>query len=148
FHIVVRPVNDPPIAQPQTAYLNEDTPTPITLTGSDVEGDALTYRVTPPAHGTLSGIPPHLMYVPALNYLGPDSFAFIANDGQADSAPGVVGIQIAPVNDAPIAGAELFSPTRVNFAGNTGFMLIAPDNSSGSVICDASASSDVENDPL
>ena len=37
----------------------EDTATGITLTGSDVDGKALTYAVTtPPTHGTLSGTSP------------------------------------------------------------------------------------------
>src|SRR4029078_711807 len=54
--ITVRPVNDAPGANDQTVATDEDTPLAITLTASDIEGDALTYTVlTPPAHGTLSG---------------------------------------------------------------------------------------------
>jgi hypothetical protein len=148
FRITVRPVNDAPIAQPQTISLNEDTAASIALAAFDEDGDALTYHVTSPAHGTLRGVAPKLVYQPSPNYFGADNFTFTANDGLADSTPAVVQIQVAPVNDAPVAGAELFSPARLTFTGSSNFVLLAPDNSRGSVICDASLSTDIENDPL
>jgi hypothetical protein len=148
FRITVRAVNDAPIAYPQAVSLDEDTVAPITLAASDVEGDALTYRVTTPTHGTLSGVASHLFYHPSLNYIGPDSFTFIANDGQVDSTAAVVSIQIAPINDAPAAGMELFSPARLTFTGSSNFVLLASNNSRGQVICDASPSTDIENDLL
>jgi len=42
-------------------------------------------------------------YTPALNYNGSDSFTFQANDGTADSNAATVTIDVAAVNDAPIA---------------------------------------------
>ena len=79
----------------------------ITLTGSDVDGDRLTYSVvTSPAHGTLSGTAPNLTYTPAANYNGADSFTFKVNDGQADSAPATVSITVTAVNHAPVANAQ------------------------------------------
>lgn len=39
---------------------------------------------------------------PALNYFGPDSFTFKANDGFADSQPASVTITVIAVNDAPL----------------------------------------------
>jgi len=148
FRITVLPVNDSPIARPQTVSLDEDSAAAITLAASDVEGNALTYHVTPPSHGTLSGVAPNLYYHPSLNYFGPDSFTFTANDGQADSTAAVVNIQILPVNDAPTAIADLTSPTHLTFTGMSNLVLLAPDNTGGRVICDASSSTDVENDTL
>ena len=85
----------------------EDTRQAITLTGSDVDGDTLTFSVvTAPAHGTLSGTAPNLTYTPAANYNGPDSFTFKVNDGPADSAAATVSITVTPVNDAPVATAQ------------------------------------------
>ncbi len=105
--ITVNPVNDAPVADAQSASTNEDTAKVITLSGSDVDGDALTFQVTgSPAHGTLSGTAPNLTYTPAANYNGPDSFQFVVNDGTVNSSPAAVSITINPVNDAPVADAQ------------------------------------------
>jgi hypothetical protein len=72
-----------------------NTPVPIMLTGSDPDGDPLTYAiVTPPSHGTLSGTAPNLTYTPTAGYTGPDSFAFTVNDGHATSAAAQVSITV------------------------------------------------------
>ncbi len=53
--ITITAVNDPPVANAQSVTTAEDTAKAITLTGSDVDGDALTYSVvTTTGHGTLS----------------------------------------------------------------------------------------------
>jgi hypothetical protein len=105
--ITVTPVNDPPVANPQSVTTPEDTATAITLTASDVDGDTLTYSVVAgPAHGVLSGTAPNLTYTPAANYNGPDSFTFKANDGTVDSNIATISITITPVNDAPVANAQ------------------------------------------
>jgi hypothetical protein len=90
--------------------LNEDTTKAITLTATDVDGDPLTFTiVTPPAHGTLSGIAPSVTYVPAANYNGPDSFTFKANDGSLDSNIATVSLTVNPVNDAPVAQSASYT---------------------------------------
>ena len=105
--ITVEVPNTPPHANDLTVSTNEDTPTPITLTGSDAENNALTFTVvTQPAHGTLTGTAPNLTYSPAANYNGPDSLTYKANDGRVDSATATVSISVTPVNDAPVAGSQ------------------------------------------
>jgi hypothetical protein len=95
------------MADDQAVATDEDTPLPIVLTASDVEGDVLTYAtVTEPAHGTLTGTGPNRTYRPALNYNGPDSFTFKVNDGQTDSNIATVTITVRPVNDAPTAQGQ------------------------------------------
>ncbi|HZO85899.1 MAG TPA: Ig-like domain-containing protein, partial [Verrucomicrobiae bacterium] len=102
--LTVRPVNSAPIAQPDSLSLDEDGVVDILLRGSDAEGSPLTFSiVTPPAHGVLTGTPPAVRYVPSANYNGGDSFTFKVNDGTLDSAPALVTIAIAAVNDAPVA---------------------------------------------
>jgi len=52
----------------------EDTPTGITLSAVDVDGNAITFTLlSSPTHGTLTGTIPNLIYTPSLNYNGPDS---------------------------------------------------------------------------
>ena len=86
--ITVTPVNDAPVA---TRAGGDDGgghgSAAVTLSGTDVDGDALSYAVVQqPAHGTLAGTAPNLTYTPAANYNGPDSFTFTVSDGQATSA--------------------------------------------------------------
>ncbi|HEX8705149.1 MAG TPA: Ig-like domain-containing protein, partial [Myxococcaceae bacterium] len=105
--ITITPVNDAPTATPQSAIALEETAKVITLTGTDPEGDALTFAVASgPAHGTITGTPPTITYTPAVDYIGPDSFTFTASDGQGTSAPATVSITILAENDPPVATAQ------------------------------------------
>ncbi|MGN6184628.1 MAG: tandem-95 repeat protein [Thermoanaerobaculia bacterium] len=108
--------NTPPVANDVTASTNEDTAVTITLSGSDVDGDPLTFSiVTPPANGTLGPVVPTgpttatVNYTPNLNYFGTDSFVYQANDGNGGTDNATVTITIAPVNDPPsfLAGATV-----------------------------------------
>ncbi len=101
--ITVTTLNRAPVAVASSRTLNEDTPVAVTLSGTDPDGDSLTYTVTvPPANGTLSGTLPNLIYRPATNYFGTDSFQFTVSDGSLVSAPATVSLTISPVNDVPV----------------------------------------------
>ena len=98
------PVNDPPTADNQSLTTDEDTALAITLTGSDIESDPLTFQiVNGPSHGSLSGTAPNLVYTPESDYYGSDSFTFVARDGVANSLPATISLIVNPVNDAPVA---------------------------------------------
>jgi len=62
----------------------------MTLTGSDVENDTLTFAiVTNPTNGVLGGFNPNtgaITYTPNTNFNGADSFTFRVNDGQTNSS--------------------------------------------------------------
>jgi len=111
--VTVTPVNDAPIANDQSVSTLEDTALPITLTGSDVEGNPLTYiLVSGPANGALSGFNTNtgaLTYTPATNYNGADSLVFRVADGTTNSAVATISITVTPVNDAPIANHQSVS---------------------------------------
>ncbi len=99
--------NNPPTANPGSLSTNEDSAAGVTLSGSDPDGNPLTYSVTSaPTHGALSGTAPNLTYTPAANYNGADSFQFVVNDGQVSSSPATVSITVNPVNDAPVANPQ------------------------------------------
>jgi hypothetical protein len=108
--ITVNPINDAPVASAQSVTTDEDSAKPITLGVTDVDLDSLTFTITTaPAHGTLSGTAPNLIYTPDANYHGADSFAFKANDGTVDSNEATVSITVDPVNDAPVANGQALS---------------------------------------
>jgi uncharacterized protein (TIGR03437 family) len=101
--VSVAELNRPPTATPQDLATDEDTPLVLRLAGSDLDGNALTYRiVTPPLNGGLSGSAPNLTYVPIANFNGSDIFTFVVNDGSVNSAQATVKITVRPVNDAPV----------------------------------------------
>jgi hypothetical protein len=108
--IDVTPVNDAPIADPQAITTDEDIPVNIVLTGSDPDEDPLTFSVvTSPTHGTLNGVAPNLTYTPNPDYNGSDIFLFLVNDGVQNSLPAEVSLAINPVNDEPVADAQLLT---------------------------------------
>lgn len=105
--ITVLNINDLPTALAQTVNVNEDQSVGITLTGSDVDGDALTYTVlNGPSNGVLTGSVPNLTYTPNNNFSGADSFTFKANDGVGDSGSETINIVVNNINDAPIAETQ------------------------------------------
>jgi hypothetical protein len=92
----------PPVAEPQSVSTPKNVAVPITLTGTDPDGDALTYAIgTPPTHGTLSGTAPAVTYTPTTGYTGPDAFTFTVSDGHSTSAPAEVTITVTPPNKPP-----------------------------------------------
>lgn len=102
--IDVLPVNDPPLANDLNLAVNEDASLGITLTGTDVDGDWLTYViVTPPANGSLTGTGANRTYLPSRDFNGRDSFTFRVHDGSLGSSLATVSIEVLPVNDAPVA---------------------------------------------
>jgi hypothetical protein len=110
--ITVISVNDAPVAVAQKISTPEDKALGIFLSANDKDGDALNYSiVSSPTKGILSGTAPNLTYVPNPNANGQDSFAFLANDGTNDSNTATVSISITPVNDAPVAAAQLVAAT-------------------------------------
>ena len=109
--------NATPVAQAQSVTTAEDAPATITLYGGDAYFDTLTYAIaTPPAHGTVSGTPPNVIYTPAPNYNGTDSFTFTVNDGTVTSAAATVSLTITPVNDVTLTNAA------ADYAGYTATM--------------------------
>ena len=116
--------NNQPTADPQSVILDEDTTAAITLTGSDPDGDPITYHIASnPSHGSLSGNPPNLSYTPDSNFNGSDSFTFVVNDGDLNSDPALVSITINPVNDPPTANDQSVStpeniPVEITLTGS------------------------------
>src|SRR5258706_15583368 len=89
----VTPVNDPPIANPQSVVAQINGSVAINLTASDVDGDALTYTIaSQPTNGKLTGTAPNVVYTPKKNFYGSDSFTFTANDGHGGQSTATVSI--------------------------------------------------------
>jgi hypothetical protein len=137
--------NLPPLAQALTnsGYSNHDSV--IQLRGSDPNGDLLSYRVASlPAAGGLyeydagvrgaaitapgtsvSDALGRVIFVPATNALGSPyaTFGCVANDGEADSAPATVTVNVilppAPQLSRAGSGWSSNGIFRVSFSGNS-----------------------------
>jgi hypothetical protein len=96
-------VNKPPTADAKSVTVIEDTPTAITLSGSDPDNDAITaYTIgTAPTKGSLSGTAPNLTYTPNANNTTSDSFTYTVTAGGQTSTAATVSITMTAVNDAP-----------------------------------------------
>lgn len=94
-----------PTAYSQSVSTNEDEEKGIILQGSDDDGDAVTFKITnAPLHGVVKDFNPStgsVKYQPNEDYIGTDSFTFIATSGGDESNPASVSIHITQVNDPP-----------------------------------------------
>ncbi|MBF0451581.1 MAG: tandem-95 repeat protein [Candidatus Magnetomorum sp.] len=78
----------------------EDQAVAFTLPVPDHQSaDSLLFNiVTPPGHGTLSGVAPDLTYTPSDNFNGDDQLTYTINDGPSLT----LKIYVKPVNDTPV----------------------------------------------
>jgi hypothetical protein len=94
--LTLKPVNDPPIATPQTVQTLKNQAIAITLSGTDVDGDSLGYFIsTQPSKGKVSALQGNtLTYTPNANVIGTDTLQFRAKDATNSSNPATVTINI------------------------------------------------------
>jgi DNA/RNA endonuclease G (NUC1) len=135
FEAKLDAINDTaPVASSSSATAAEDNATTITLSATDFNvNNVLTFTVASgPTHGTLGSVAPAscsngictttVIYTPAADYNGPDSFTFNVNDGALDSAsPATVTLNVTEVNDDPIAvndSKQTTEDSTLNFAAS------------------------------
>ncbi len=105
--LTVVPVNDAPVAVNDASSVQEDGSTQLAVLANDtdVDGDALTVTsVGASVHGTavLEG-DGMILYTPAANYKGGDSFTYSISDGSGGTDAATAALTVTPVNDAPVA---------------------------------------------
>uniref|UniRef100_UPI0029812C3B retention module-containing protein n=3 Tax=Photobacterium leiognathi TaxID=553611 RepID=UPI0029812C3B len=122
--VIVTPVNDAPVANPDNFTTDEDTSITVDLTknDSDIDGDKLTVKeingtsVTPGHEQTIvvdNGkiVIAHdggMTFVPSDNYHGDVTVPYTITDGDK-TATSTVTIHVTPVNDAPVANPDSFT---------------------------------------
>ncbi|MDA3945797.1 MAG: tandem-95 repeat protein [Helicobacteraceae bacterium] len=99
---VYDPSNQAPVAIASDFSVVADSVIQTPLDVSDSDGDPLTFTIiTPPAHGNIISIDElgNLVYAAADAYIGADSFTYTANDGDLDSDPATVTIDVTASPD-------------------------------------------------
>ena len=118
--VAVADLNEAPTAAGDSVSTLEDTPLAGRLPGyADPDGDHAGYvTVTGPLHGSLQlAADGNYTYSPVHDYFGADSFTYAIEDGRGGRNVYRVDIAVAPVNDAPVAGADSIRTTEDTAVG-------------------------------
>ena len=110
--VTVSAVNDIPTVADVAVSTTEDTAVEITLTGSDIDEDSLTFSIGEATNGTVSLDGAVATYTPNANFNGTDSFTYTANDGTTDSAEATITVTVSAVNDIPTVADVAVSTTE------------------------------------
>ena len=135
--IAVIPVNDAPVAQPDVATTDEDTPVTIAVLAddTDVDGDPLTVVEATSPDGTVTINPDGtITFVPAPDFNGPTTITYTISDGNGGFATTTVAVSVVSVNDDPAVAQPIPDASE-------------PDAAAVS-IATAASFSDPEGDPL
>jgi hypothetical protein len=118
-HSPATPVNNPPVANDDTATTTQGLAVQIAVldNDSDPDGDPLTVgAVTQPANGSVTINPDGtITYTPDEDFVGNDSFTYQASDGDLLSDPATVTVtveQAEPVNNPPVANDDTATTTQ------------------------------------
>jgi CshA-type fibril repeat protein len=131
--IVVTPVNDAPVAAPNTNTVNEDTNATGNVLTDDTDPESNTLSITqlsavvngvtinfaPDQSTTLSGIGTIVVaangdytFTPNANWNGTvPTITYSVSDGNGGTASSTLAITVTPVNDPPLATDDVFSVT-------------------------------------
>ncbi|HZI25087.1 MAG TPA: tandem-95 repeat protein, partial [Chryseolinea sp.] len=129
--IIIHPVNDAPIANPDFATTPEDMSVSISVLANDSDIDSALdpsslLAITSPTNGQAVVAPTTgtISYTPNKNFTGTDSFTYTVKDAEgATSAPVLVTITVTPVNDPPVAvndvtDTDTKTPVNINITSN------------------------------
>jgi hypothetical protein len=131
--ITITPTNDGPIAGDDVLTTAEDTPLSVAAASllandSDVDDTTLTIASVSASStqgGQVSLIGTTVVYTPAANFFGSDSFTYTVSDGEATDE-GTVTVSVSPINDRPIALPDAF---RVDANSNANVLAVLANDS-------------------
>lgn len=115
-----------PVACPDVAVTDEDTPVVIDVLAndSDPQGQQLTVTEATAGHGTVTINPDGtLTYAPDPDYNGPDEITYTVTDPDGNTSSTTVSVTVNPVNDDPVANddtaaTDLNTPVVIEVLGN------------------------------
>ncbi|MEC7761485.1 MAG: Ig-like domain-containing protein, partial [Pseudomonadota bacterium] len=108
--VTVTPVNDDPVATPETLTVAEDGSAVVypSFDTTDVDGDEVFISdFGQGANGTVTEDGEGgLVYTPNADFNGTDSFTYTVSDGNGGTDTETVSVTVTPVNDDPVATPE------------------------------------------
>lgn len=102
--VAIAAVNDNPIANPDTASVNEDESVSINVLANDtdVDGDTLSVASASVSTGSVQVVGNQVNYTPDADYNGSATITYTIEDGAGGSANSTVAVTVVNVNDAPV----------------------------------------------
>lgn len=102
--VAIAAVNDNPIANPDTASVNEDESVSINVLANDtdVDGDTLSVASASVTTGSVQVVGNQVNYTPEADFNGSATITYTIEDGAGGSASSTVEVTITNVNDAPV----------------------------------------------
>ncbi len=124
--LTVDPVNDAPVATPDIAQTDEDTPVIVSVldNDTDVDGDPLTITAASAPNGTVViNADGTVTYTPDPDFNGTDTITYTVSDGNGGFATTTATVTVNPVNDVPVAVDDIVStpedaPVTIPVLGN------------------------------
>ena len=111
--IELAPVNDAPVGDDDTGTTPEDTPLALAAADllandSDLDGDPLTIASVQDAVNGSANLNPDgsVAFTPNADFNGLGSFSYTVDDGSGSTAIARVNVEVTPINDAPVGGAD------------------------------------------
>ena len=131
----VAAVNDAPVAADDSLMATEDTPVTYTaaqLLGndSDVDGDSLTIASVSSGTGGTAELNPDgtVTFTPNADFNGDADFTYTVTDGDLTSNTATVTVDVAAVNDAPVAADDSLMATEDTPVTYTAAQLLGNDS--------------------
>lgn len=120
--------NQVPVAANDGTETPEDVAVSIAVLGNDTDGDGDALSIASYGQGSSGAVSQAgsaLVYTPAENFNGSDSFSYSVTDGNGGSASARVTVSVNPVNDAPVAlsdsaEVDLNSSVEIDVLANDG----------------------------
>ena len=138
----VSAVNDDPVAADDIEAATEDTPVTILASSllandTDIDGGALSIQsVQNAVDGTATlDVDGNVLFTPDANFNGAATFEYTVDDGNGGTDTATVTVNVAPVNDNPVAVADVAAATQDTAVTITAASLLLND-------------SDIDGDPL
>ncbi|WP_076925410.1 Ig-like domain-containing protein [Pseudoalteromonas sp. EB27] len=120
--ITITPVNDEPIANADTATMDEDAAPlliDVLINDTDADSDSLSITAASVDSGSVFVVDNKLQYTPAANNNGIVVVSYTVNDGNNATGTGSLSITITPINDAPVASNQGFNISENATDGDT-----------------------------
>ncbi|MDX1953843.1 MAG: S8 family serine peptidase [Verrucomicrobiota bacterium] len=100
--IMIKPVNDPPVAINKVVTMNQNTRIDLFYESFDVEGDEIRYVILDnPKNGDIFAYPNLADFHPQQGFHGTNYLIYKATDGKAESAPATITIHVIATNNPP-----------------------------------------------